>query len=471
MMRINFNNEFSILIVDDESTWLKTVSRTLSFYGGFSNIIPCDQSKDVMGIMQKEDVGVVLLDLTMPEISGEQLLEKIMLAYPDMTVIILSGLNQADAAMRCVRLGAYDYVVKTETEDRIVESVRRAVEMVGLHRENSTLRNHFFSSNAEISDVFAPIVTRSQSMLNIFRYIEAIKQTRQPILILGESGVGKELFAQAIHKLSEAKGELVSVNIAGLDDNIFADTLFGHVRGAFTGADKKRAGVIQTAEDGTLFLDEIGDLSLVNQVKLLRLLQEGEYFPVGSDAPSYSKARIVCATHQNLEKKVSEGGFRKDLYYRLRTHHISIPPLRDRPADFGLLLEHFSILAAEEFEKPIPAIPRELELHLATYSFPGNVRELRGIIFDAVGRHAGGPLSINLFSQIQSNITDLNILTDMLNPFGSLAKLPTLSEASEMLVDTALERSGGNQTLAARLLGITQPSLSKRLKKRRDNTL
>jgi DNA-binding NtrC family response regulator len=285
------------------------------------------------------------------------------------------------------------------------------------------------------------------------------------VLITGESGTGKELIAQALHALSRAGQSLVAVNVAGLDDSVFADTLFGHARGAFTGADAPRRGMVEAAGAGTLFLDEIGDLSLASQVKLLRLLQEGEYFPLGADQPRQSRARIVVATHQDLAGRQAAGSFRKDLFFRLRTHHLHIPPLRARKDDIPLLLDHFLEEAAGELGKKKPTPPRELPVLLAAYSFPGNVRELRAMVYDAVSAHQGGVLSMESFRRfIGAPPSAAGDPAEGTSPFAAVAELPTLSGAVDLLVEEALRRAQGNQTIAARLLGISQPALSKRLK-------
>jgi DNA-binding NtrC family response regulator len=290
-----------------------------------------------------------------------------------------------------------------------------------------------------------------------------VAQSPQPLLITGESGTGKENLVRAAHGLSARKGPLISVNVAGLDDAVFADTLFGHVRGAFTGADTPRKGMVEEAHGGTLLLDEIGDLSIPSQVKLLRLIQEGEFFPLGSDQPKRLTARVIVATHQNLAAKEASGSFRRDLYYRLRTHHVHVPPLRERKEDIEPLLHHFLEEAAQALGKRKPSPPRELVQRLNAYSFPGNVRELRAMVFDAVSVHRDRMLSMDTFNkaigQAESEAVPLPV-----NPFSSFDRLPSFAEAAQFLVGEALKRSGGNQTLAARLLGISQPALSKRLK-------
>jgi DNA-binding NtrC family response regulator len=252
---------------------------------------------------------------------------------------------------------------------------------------------------------------------------------------------------------------------------VFADTLFGHVRGAFTGADQVRRGMIEEAADGTLLLDEIGDLSTASQVKLLRLLQEGEYFPLGSDRPKRLRARLMVATHHDVAARQAAGTFRRDLYYRLCTHLVRIPPLRERTGDLPLLVDHFLDEAAAALGKKRPTAPRQLIQLLATHSFPGNVRELRALVFNAVSLHSGGVLSTESFQQTFGRRDPAASAGGApgVNPFEGLDTLPTFDDALELLLDEALRRSGGNQTVAARLLGVSQPALSKRLKARREH--
>ncbi len=460
---------FGILLVDDETSFLRSLSIALERRGGINHIYRCQDSRDAMGVIARESIGLVLLDLTMPHLSGEKLLKKIAEEYPEVGVIIISGLNQLETAVNCIRLGAYDYFVKTTEEERLIEGVRRAIRLQEIRLENQELRKRFLTDTLERPEVFSSIITQDKGMRSVFQYLESVAASRQPVLINGESGVGKEQIAHAIHTLSNRAGPLVCVNIAGLDDNVFADTLFGHHRGAFTGADKVRAGMIEQAADGTLFLDEIGDLSQVSQVKLLRLLQEGEYYPLGSDRPKRIKARIVVATHQDLEQKQQTGEFRKDLYYRLRIHQVEIPPLRQRKGDISLLLEYFLAEAADDLGKSKPTIPKELPVLLANYAFPGNVRELRALAYDAMSQHRSRMLSMEGFRRVldqEAAPSDLDRNSENNRLFSPGQPLPTLQEVGEILVDAAMERAQGNQSLASRLLGISQPALSKRLKKK-----
>ena len=466
-MNINRYPAFGVLLVDDEPAFLRSLSIVLERRGGINHIFQCQDSRKAMDIIARENIGLVLLDLTMPGISGEVLLQQIVQEYPEVGVIIISGLNQLETAVSCIRLGAYDYFVKTTEEDRLIEGIKRAILMQEMRTENQELRRRFLTDTLECPEAFSPIITQDKGMRSVFQYLESVAPSNQPVMICGESGVGKELIAQAIHRLSNRSGELISVNVAGLDDNVFADTLFGHHRGAFTGADKARAGLIEQAVGGTLFLDEIGDLSQASQVKLLRLLQEGEYYPLGSDRPKRLRARVVVATHQDLAQKQKEGSFRKDLYYRLKTHEVDIPPLRQRSNDIPLLLEHFLQEAADELGKNKPTIPKELPILLANYHFPGNVRELRAMAYEAMSLHRSRMLSMEVFRRVldqgaappESEAHSEHVLFDPEQP------LPTLQEVGDLLVCEAMRRAQGNQSLASKLLGISQPALSKRLKK------
>ncbi len=460
---------FGVLLVDDEPAWLRSLSLTLERSAGITNILTCQDSRLVMELLEQHEIGLVLLDLTMPHLGGEQLIGMISERHPEIAIIVISGMNQIESAVSCIKQGAFDYFVKTVEEDRLVSGVLRAIRVLELERQNREMSSRMLSGTVKCPAAFRGIVTTDRTMQAIFSYIEAVALSGEPLLILGESGVGKELIARAAHTLSGCRGQLVSVNVAGLDDVVFADTLFGHVRGAFTGADQPRRGMIEEAADGTLFLDEIGDLSIPSQVKLLRLLQEGEYFPLGSDRPKRLKARIVVATHQNLSHKQEAGSFRRDLYYRLCTHMVAIPPLRERKGDLPPLLDHFLEESARALGKKKPTPPRELLQLLATYNFPGNVRELKALVYNAVSVHRDRVLSMETFLTTiirPESKQQMVVPRAERNLFAGVERLPTFGEAAELLVEEAMARANGNQTMAARLLGISQPALSKRLKLR-----
>ncbi len=463
---------FGILLVDDEPAWLNMLSITLERCAGINNVKTCTDSSQVMSLLSRENIGMVLLDLTMPHPRGEELLKQINENHPEIVTIIISGMDQVANAVRCMKLGAFDYFVKTDEEDRIVGGVLRAVRMLEMRQENQEMSHRVITGELRQPEIFADIVTADRNMLAIFSYLEAIACSPQPLLIGGESGTGKELLAAATHRLSGSSGKLVTVNVAGLDDTVFSDTLFGHVRGAFTGADSNRRGMVEEAQHGTLFLDEIGDLSTASQVKLLRLLQEGEYFALGSDRPKRLQARIIVATHQNLKAKEVDGSFRRDLYYRLSTHQVRLPALQERRGDIRLLLEHFINEAASILGKKPPRPTQGLIQYLETYDFPGNIRELRSLVFDAVSINQESRLPLETFSttidRSRQALDGEGKKHSGPNPFSGFKQLPTFSEAGEFLVLEALDRANGNQTLAARLLGISQPALNKRIKRLRE---
>ncbi|UFS69027.1 sigma-54 dependent transcriptional regulator [Geomonas sp. RF6] len=462
--------DFDVLLVDDEPAWTGSLALSLESCAGINRIVPCNDSREVSAILERGTVGVVLLDLTMPHLSGEDLLELIAERHPEICTIVLSGLDQIETVVRCMQRGAFDYFVKTDEEDRIVAGVLRAVRMQELQRDHREMASRLSAPAVRHPEVFADIVTKDPAMHALFSYVEAVAHSPQPLLITGETGVGKELFARAAHRLSGCKGKLVTVNVAGLDDTVFADTLFGHLRGAFTGAEQARRGMVEEAAGGTLFLDEIGDLSIPSQVKLLRLLQEGEYFPLGADLPKRLKARVIVATHHDLASREAAGTFRRDLFYRLRTHHVQVPPLRERKGDLPLLLDHFLAQAAHELGKKKPTPPRELPQLLSVYNFPGNVRELKAMVYDAVSLHRDRVLSMDSFAKVLERREGGAVppaASERQNPFAGFDELPTFSDAAAFLVQEALHRAKGNQTLAARLLGISQPALNKRLKQLR----
>ncbi len=456
------------LVVDDEEGILLAIDTTLRL-AGFNNILTCNDSRDVMDILSKNQVEVILMDLNMPHIGGEDMLSEITGEYPEIPVIIVTGVIDVGTAVNCMRTGAFDYVVKPVEEDRLITTITRALEYRDLKRENLALKEHILTKKLENPEAFHEIITNNKKMLSMFQYIESIAPTSQAVLITGETGVGKELIARAIHSLSNVKGNLVNVNVAGLDDNVFSDTLFGHIKGAFTGADRARAGLIEQASGGTLFLDEIGDLNNASQVKLLRLLQEGEFLPIGQDTVKTTDARIIAATNEDLFTLQKEGRFRKDLNFRLRTHHIHNPPLRDRMGDIPLLVEYFLEHATKELNKKKPMVPKELITLLETYYFPGNIRELQAMVFDALSRHKSGILSLGAFKSHISKEQEESFPEEHMQigdgTFSSFERLPTLKQATRMLVEEALKRSNSNQTIAARILGISQQALSKRMKK------
>ncbi|PLX79709.1 MAG: two-component system response regulator, partial [Desulfuromonas sp.] len=392
-----------VLIVDDEVPWLQSLSLVVERGLGITNIETATSGEEALGILERIRVSVVLLDITMPGMSGVELLHIIGERFPGTPVIINTGRNEVELAVSCMKTGAFDYFMKTAEEDRLLAGIRRALTMSNLESQNLSLKRSLLDESLRFPEVFSAMVTRDPRMMNIFRYLEAVATSGEPVLITGESGTGKELIAQTLHKLYSPQGPFKAVNVAGLDDNVFSDTLFGHIRGAFTGADRMRAGLIEEAAGGVLFLDEIGDLLGTSQVKMLRLLQEGEYYPLGSDRPKYSKARIVAATNLDLDKELKTGNFRNDLFYRLKAHRVHLPPLRDRNDDIPLLFDHFLQEAFALRECNPPSYPAQLLTLLSNYPFPANIRELRSMVFHAASQHKNGMLSMKPF-EFSTNI-------------------------------------------------------------------
>lgn len=459
-----------ILFVDDEQHFLLSIELTMSSQG-INNIETCSDSRQVMDLLARRKYSLVVLDINMPYISGTQLLPQIVQRHPETNVIVITAVNDVESAVQCMKEGAFDYVVKPVNDTRIVSVVKRGLELAEMRSENAMLKLSLLRETLDHPEAFKDIVTHSKSMTALFRYIEAIAKTSLPVLITGETGTGKELVAKAIHAVSGRKGELVPVNVAGVDDHLFTDTLFGHRKGAFTGADTERKGLIEKAAEGTLFLDEIGDLSLESQVKLLRLLQDGQYYPLGSDMAKLSNARIIVATHRDIESMQASDTFRQDLYYRLKAHHIPIPPLRDRKADIPYLADHFITRAAETLGKKRPTVPKELYPLLINYPFPGNVRELEGMIFDAVSVHTRGVLSLeSIRKKVSTGHAAKRVkpavdhtMSDAL--LSVPAQFPTMEEAEDFLIEEALKRAEGNQTIAAEMLGLSRRALNNRLRR------
>ena len=453
----------TILIVDDDDVIVELYSTILEA-AGWADRLLCNDSREVMELIRQNAVSAILLDLSMPHISGQELLDQIVREFPEIPVIILTVEDTIDVAVECMKIGAFDFMTKPIDKNRLANSIAHAVRVHELQDEVHVLSRRHGMADLDNPAVFEQIVTGSDVMFTMFAYIEAIAKSPKALLITGESGTGKELVARAVHDSSGRSGQFVAVNVSGLDDTVFSDTLFGHRRGAFTGADSIRKGLIEQAADGTLFLDEIGDLDNAAQVKLLRLLQEGEYYALGSDSPGRSSARIIAATNADLQQRQMDGSFRRDLYYRLMAHHVRIPPLRERMEDLPLLLDHFIAESAQLLSRPIPSTPARLVDVLASYSFPGNIRELQSLVHDVVSRESGSTLPAEYFiDYIEGHRQEPGRPGAETQRFSFAEPFPMLRDVERFLIDEALERSDGNQTVAARMLGISQSTLSRRL--------
>ncbi|MEZ4525627.1 MAG: sigma 54-interacting transcriptional regulator [Desulfobacterales bacterium] len=314
-------------------------------------------------------------------------------------------------------------------------------------------------------DAFVHIITCNPEMLSIFEYIESLSGTDHPVLITGESGVGKELIARAIHTVRGRGGRLLAISGSSFDDSLFSEILFGKV----TDENRFRRGMIEEAAGGTLFLDEIGLLGPVSQSDLLDFL-DSDFLPPDRKIPKPADIQFLAATSTDLWGLQRTGRFRKELNLRLRAHHIHVPSLRERPEDIPLLVNHFLNEAARTLRKKRPTPPKELFTLLRTYTFPGNIRELRDMVFEAVSRHKSKVLSLDVFkSYIDRDYRGMRTVAELdpdeNSPFKSLRELPTIREITRLLVSESMKRANGNQSIASRMLGISQPALSKRLKK------
>ncbi|MBF0198804.1 MAG: sigma-54-dependent Fis family transcriptional regulator [Planctomycetes bacterium] len=435
-----------ILIIDDEQTMLTTYD-TLLRMRGYDQIQSYNNPVQALEGIKEAAPDVVLLDLMMGAYRGEDYIESINRAVPGVKVVIVTALDTIDGAVTCIRKGARDYLVKPLDQDRLISL------LISFEKEKyMATPSH---GNKDDAMQYA-----SPCMHNLVEQVKILSPTNLPILITGETGTGKEVMARYIHDYSARMGDLVSVNTAGLDEAMFSDTLFGHQKGAFTGAHQGREGLLCRAQEGSLFLDEIGDLDMRTQVKLLRLLQENEYYPVGSDELRQTSTRFIMATHVDLAEKVREGSFREDLYYRLSTHRIHIPPLRERREDIPVLIEYFLDSISSELNRSPRLLPLEVQEEWQQLPFAGNVRELEGMVkqFLLFGTISPPAAVLNQRPKNPDSHDHLVIEDD---------SFPTIKEVSDKLVDEALKRSGGKQVQAAKLLGITQQALSARLKKRK----
>jgi DNA-binding NtrC family response regulator len=463
--------ELPVLVLDDDEA-LRAVLSLMLVRAGIDNVVATGDSAEASAIVLGDGASLIFLDLFLPSDTGEALLREFSRVSPRTPVIVITGTSDAQTIVRCMRAGAVDYIVKPIDETRLLVSVWNALASFELRREAEGFRERVLGGRLEKPEVFDRIVTDDPGMLAIFRYIEAIARSRQSVLITGETGTGKELLARAVHDASDREGAFVAVNVGGLDDTMFSDSLFGHRRGAFTGAESARNGLVKEAEGGTLLLDEVGDLEPRSQVKLLRLLQDGEYFQLGSDTPLRSSARIVAATTRDLSTLVTSGAFRSDLFYRLQTHPIKVPPLRLRPGDIHLLIARFMSESALELglEELVPE-PRTVG-HVAEalegYPFPGNIRELRSIVYDAVAGAKSLRIDIGALrsrigveepAQVEGDAQGRCLARCL-----SEGHVPRLEDAEREIVRLAVDKAEGNLSRAAGILGISRQTLYKKLK-------
>lgn len=446
----------TILLVDDEAGVLKG-QKTLLELNGYREIRQALNGDEARSILEQEEIALTLLDLTMPGESGESLLAEIHSRYPETVVIVVTGAADLSVAVECMKAGAYDFLVKGTDTSRIPQAVRNALEHRRTIAQNRLLRTAITRAEPRRPDAFREFRFVSEVMQRIFVYLELLAPMPDVVLICGETGVGKELVARGVHRASRRAGEFVPVNLGGVDDHVFSDTLFGHRRGAFTGADAPREGLVRAASQGTLFLDEIGEMPMESQTRLLRLLDSGEYRPLGSDRQEFSTARIICATNRDLEEAVADGTFRRDLYYRIATHQVTIPPLRERVEDIPAILDELIRREAERIGKaPLP-VPPAVVRGFQDMQLPGNVRELqqhvlRALItssWETVAKLPVGPASVDP-SEGGMEFPEM---------------LPTPDELISALLREADRRYPGNRGAAAAAIGLSPQAFSNRLRR------
>ncbi len=445
----------SILIVDDESTFLNSVIRQLRLHG-YDELTSVSNSSEVPPLIKNYKFDVAFLDITMPRPDGIELLKLIKEQSPQTECIMLTANDNISSVIKSIKLGAYDYIVKPTTPDQLIHSLDRALERKRLFSVLKLHHKKTISESFNNPKAFEHIITCNEDMLRLLLEAELHAQSNITILITGETGVGKELVAQAVHKASHrASGSFVAINMLSLSSSLFESEFFGHTKGSFTGANSNRTGYIHKAEGGTIFLDEIGDLPMEIQGKLLRILQEKEFSRVGSTEIEYANVRFVAATNKNLEKLVQDGKFRKDLFYRLQFASLHIPPLRERRDDIRLLASEF----LAKSEQPNVIISEKSESKLISHDWPGNVRELKGTVEAAVNLANTGQINPEQLKLPMKSIIHMpsrqNISDDNLEP---------LAEIERRYILRVYDSMGKNKTHTSRILGINLTTLQRKLK-------
>lgn len=444
--------KLSILIVDDEKNIREGLGRALELEG--YGILLAEDGKQALEMFNRQQVDLVISDLKMPRISGEELLRSLMSSNPNVPVIILTGHGTVENAVGAMRDGAYDFLTKPVNLDRLSLLVKRALSNRKLALEHEALKEEV--EKLEKKRSFASLIGKSAPMQRVFDLINQVAATKASVLITGESGVGKELVADALHALSDRRsGPLIKVHCAALSESLLESELFGHEKGAFTGAANQKRGRFELADGGTLFLDEIGEINPSVQVKLLRVLQEKSFERVGGEKTLEVDVRLVTATNRDLKKEIEAGRFREDLYYRLNIVHIPLPPLRERKDDIPLLVNSFVRELAAENHKTIEGVDAKARQALFNYRWPGNVRELRNVIESSVVLAKGSILTLeDLPPQIRSDEE------------GSVIRLDvgiTLEKAEREIIRQTLLANRNNKSRTAEILGIGRKTLHRKI--------
>ena len=442
-------NSITVLVVDDEPSNLTSIEKIFQRDG--MTVLTAHNAREALDILRVHPVDVVLTDVMMPATSGLELLRAVKQLAPDVELVLMTAYGTVEAAVQAMRDGAYDFVEKPLKRMTIVKTVRKAAERRSLTLENRQLRQ-------ELSVLVGrEIVGSSAALRRVLDIALQAAPSSATVLVLGESGTGKELLARFIHQHSSRRDKpFVAVNCSAIPESILEAELFGHEKGAFTGAVSKREGRFARADGGTLFLDEIGELSPAVQVKLLRVLQEGEYEPVGGE-PHKADVRIVTATNRDLAGEVAAGRFRSDLYYRLNVIALTAPPLRTRREDIPLLVDHFLTVYCKKNAKPRLSVARETLQKMAGYSWPGNVRELENVVERAVVLCRSDTLRLE---DLPETIVENENVTDSTITFGVGTPL---DEVERRLIRETLRHAKGDKSVAAQLLGISTRTIYRKL--------
>ena len=449
----------TVLIVDDEKNYTRILGAVLEEEG--FEILTANSGPEALEVLEGSDVDLVLTDMKMPLMDGIQLLEKIKTRDSELPVIMMTAHGTVDKAVEAMQKGAYSYILKPFDNDRLIIYVRKAVAMFRVIKENRDLRNAVSSQYS-----FGNIIGKSKVMQQVFDTIRKVAPSNATVLIEGESGTGKELVAKSIHFNSPRREKpFVAVNCSALAETLLESELFGHEKGAFTGAVSMRKGRFELADTGTLFLDEIGDMSTGLQVKLLRVLQEKVFERVGGTKPIAVNIRVIAATNRNLKEEMKKGRFREDLYYRLNVVHIALPSLKQRQQDIRLLLDHFIKKYADERKHSVPVtgIDPDVERLFYEYSWPGNVRELENLIERLMIMSPGGVISpADLPKSFKETAHDDLYLESV--P-ADAKQYGTLTMIEKTMILRALKKTGYVQSRAAELLGIGKSGLNQKIKK------
>jgi two-component system, NtrC family, response regulator PilR len=454
-------NAARILVVDDERSMRELLAIVLRREG--YEVLLAENGQAAVDLLARESVDVLISDINMPDMSGVDVLRAAKKVDQDILGIMITAFASTETAVEAMRLGACDYLSKPFDIDLLKMKVREKVENRHLRQENVLLKR-----SLGLSHQFSNIIGRSASMLDVFKMIETIARTNSTIMITGESGTGKGLVAQAVHFHSLRRDKpMVSLNCGAMPETLLESELFGHMRGAFTGADSNKKGLLEVAEKGTVFLDEIGEMSGVMQVKLLRVLQERKFRRVGGLDELTADIRVIAATNQDLEKAVAEGRFREDLFYRINVIPIVLPPLRERREDIPLLAEHFLAKYADQMQKPVTAISGPAMELLMKHDWPGNIRELENVLERAVALEATPTV---LIESLPPSIRDGSSRGPSAQPSNDFPDTgfdleAHVKEIERAYLAQALDRTGGVQVKAAELLGMSFRSFRYYVKK------